>query len=364
MKQRIWDVIVVGGGLCGFTAARRLAQQGQRVTILEARDRSGGRILTVRDTSSLGEFELGPAWFWPEHRHVQSLMKELGIPAFEQWSNGEALTDRGVSETPQPLQSVEMLFPARIAGGVHRLIEGLAAHLPTNTVQLSTVVQAIRQTDNEIEVEAMQSGTSVVLHAQHVIVTLPPRLAAESLQFEPALPEEVRAVMLATQTWMGQAMKVVLVYESAFWRRSGLSGLAVSQVGPVEQFLDHTPFGERCGALFGWIGNHSPARLWSSETRREQVIEQAVRIFGEEALEPLHYAEMNWAQQPFTCRPGALVEESEHPLYGHGLLQVPQMSGRLHWAGSEISPIHGGYLDGAIAVGEQVAKRLTRIDNS
>ena len=37
------DVIVVGGGFCGVTAARELGKQGYKVTILEARNRLGGR---------------------------------------------------------------------------------------------------------------------------------------------------------------------------------------------------------------------------------------------------------------------------------------------------------------------------------
>lgn len=364
MRQKEWDVIIVGGGLCGFTLARRLVQQGRSVTLLEARDRPGGRILTVRDAAALGEFELGPAWFWREHHHVQALLQELNIPAFVQSIAGEALRDEGVGKMPHPFLPEPMEMPYRIAGGVHRLIEGLMAQVPSTTVQLNTVVQTIRWIGDGLQLEAKQADTNIELSARHVVVTLPPRLVAESLHFEPALPEEVRAAMLATQTWMGQAMKVVLVYESAFWRRSGLSGLAVSQVGPVEQFLDHTPFRERCGALFGWIGNHSPARQWSLETRRQQVIEQAGRIFGDKAHHPLHYAEMNWAQQVFTCRLGALVEESEHPLYGHPLLQATQMGGRLHWAGSEISTVNGGYLDGAIAVGEQIARRFEKVTDS
>jgi monoamine oxidase len=60
------DVIVIGAGLAGLTAARELRHAGRRVLLLEARDRLGGRAYT----SSLGdsEVELGGAfvhWFQP-----------------------------------------------------------------------------------------------------------------------------------------------------------------------------------------------------------------------------------------------------------------------------------------------------------
>jgi monoamine oxidase len=43
------DVIVLGAGMAGVTAARALAEGGARVIVLEARDRVGGRVHTIRD---------------------------------------------------------------------------------------------------------------------------------------------------------------------------------------------------------------------------------------------------------------------------------------------------------------------------
>ena len=43
------EVIVIGAGIAGLSAARALAEAGKRVLVLEARDRIGGRIETVRD---------------------------------------------------------------------------------------------------------------------------------------------------------------------------------------------------------------------------------------------------------------------------------------------------------------------------
>jgi monoamine oxidase len=70
-------VIVAGAGLAGLRAARDLADAGVAVTVLEARDRVGGRGYSV----SLGgrTAELGGSWFTPEHDQVRAELARYGV---------------------------------------------------------------------------------------------------------------------------------------------------------------------------------------------------------------------------------------------------------------------------------------------
>ena len=58
-----FDTIVIGAGLAGIAAAQRLSQRGQRVALVEARSRFGGRVWTRRDPATKYPLEMGPEWF-------------------------------------------------------------------------------------------------------------------------------------------------------------------------------------------------------------------------------------------------------------------------------------------------------------
>ncbi|HFC11467.1 MAG TPA: FAD-binding protein, partial [Anaerolineae bacterium] len=287
------DCIIIGAGLSGLLTAVRLQQAGIKSLILEARERVGGRILTIRTTE--GDFDLGPAWWWAHHTNVQRLMRELAVQGFEQFEQGIAVYDSAENQPPQYFRPQPMSPSYRFVGGVAVLIDKLVAQLPPQTIRLNTIVHKLVQDKAFIRVETNDTP----VFAQHVVCTLPPKLIADSLTFEPPLPTDVVNAMRETTTWMGQAMKVTLAYKSAFWRARGLSGLTMSHVGPVAQFHDHGSADHKTAALFGWIGDQHECRGWHSAERRSAIIQQAVRLFGTKAAHPTHYAECNWADQPF-----------------------------------------------------------------
>lgn len=81
------DVVVVGAGPSGLTAAYRLRQAGLRVAVLEARDRVGGRTWT--DTIDGAMLEIGGQWVSPDQTALIALLDELGLRTFARYRDGE-----------------------------------------------------------------------------------------------------------------------------------------------------------------------------------------------------------------------------------------------------------------------------------
>jgi monoamine oxidase len=84
------DVCVVGAGYAGLTAARRLAQAGRSVVVLEARDRVGGRIWTdlLPDGSPV---DRGGGWVANRHTAILALAREVGVPTYKTYVAGQHL---------------------------------------------------------------------------------------------------------------------------------------------------------------------------------------------------------------------------------------------------------------------------------
>ncbi|HEY1800379.1 MAG TPA: NAD(P)/FAD-dependent oxidoreductase [Terriglobales bacterium] len=87
------DLIVVGGGAAGITAAIRLAKSGLRVRLLEARSRLGGRMLTAQESSADGAVELGAEFIHGRPSEIFDILKahKISVKAVE----GESLRLEG-----------------------------------------------------------------------------------------------------------------------------------------------------------------------------------------------------------------------------------------------------------------------------
>ncbi|GAA3531698.1 putative putrescine oxidase [Aeromicrobium flavum] len=83
------DVVVIGAGPSGLTAAYELRKAGKTVAVLEARDRVGGR--TWSQTMDGATIEIGGQWISPDQTGLYSLIEELGLETFERHKDGASV---------------------------------------------------------------------------------------------------------------------------------------------------------------------------------------------------------------------------------------------------------------------------------
>jgi monoamine oxidase len=272
MKSGAADVIVIGGGIAGLTTTQRLAAAGVNVTLLEARDRLGGRIFTqhhqgypvelgaefvhgrspeifnlataagLKLAESGGDFRSKVGGRWEDSENLMTEVDELfdQIPvdgpdqSFRQYIDSTRYSpevkdqatrfvegfhaadpDRvGIHwllKTTKAEESIHGDTSFRIRDGYSKLVETLAHEIAGQRILLDTTVNAIRWQPGAVTVETSRGN----FRAPQVVVTLPLGvLHAGSVEFTPGLVEKDEAMRLLS---MGPVIRVSLCFQNKFW---------------------------------------------------------------------------------------------------------------------------------------------------
>lgn len=424
------DVVIIGAGLAGLTAAGELRQAGRSVCVVEARERVGGR--TLDDAIGGGHVvESGGQWIGTTQTEILSLAGRLGIESFPSYTQGktvlyfngtrfavdsldENLAARAAKDrldqmaVTVPLtepwtaaqavewdslsvadwlashisdiearQSIEQeiqsflpaltqeisllyfLFYVHSAGGLQALNSGAQelrfkggpqalskkmAQLLADDLVLDSPVSQIIQTDTTVKVISRKA----CITARRAVVAMMPA-DVQRIRFTPALPQQRRA--LDTQ-WQGKAgFKVNVIYPNPFWRNRGLSGLALSDHGPIQTTFDNSPPDASRGVLMGFVRTQTADPV----VRRQSILNTLAHLFGRKALTPQAYIEMDWSQERWTS--GCVSILGPNVLTRHGAALHPPYH-RVHWAGTETADIWNGYMEGAVRSGKRAAMEL------
>ncbi|OBK14326.1 flavin monoamine oxidase family protein [Mycobacterium asiaticum] len=257
----------------------------------------------------------------------------------------------------------------RAAGGMNRLLDtrngAQEDHFPGGTQQIALALAAelgdrvvlngpVRRIDRH------GSGVTVTTDRGHteagfVIVAIPPAHRA-AIEFNPPLPPDYER--LAHNWPQGRLSKAYAAYETPFWRRNGFSGQSLSDQGPVFITFDLSPHPDGPGLLLGFVDSRAFDSL-APEQRRRDALRCFAALFGDEALEPLDYADHRWGAEEFASGgPTAAVPPGSWTKYGR-VLRAPV--GPIHWAGTETADVWTGYFDGAVRSGQRAAAEVASL---
>jgi monoamine oxidase len=358
------DTAIIGGGLCGLVLARSLHRQGRAVALFEARQRLGGRILSVASARSGLAMDLGPSWFWPETQPLlKSLIAELQLVDFTQHDDSSMLHLSDPDKIPERIDGKGIHEGAhRLRDGMAQLVDALTAELPASLGHLNHILTEVWDRGDHVDLTFAAGDDIVAFGARHVVLAVPPRLLEAQVRFEPNFDEATREAMRGAETWMAAQAKVIVGYDRATWREAGQSGNAAvtHEQAVIGEIFDACDIDPARAALGGFLALSPDQRASFAAGLPMLMDNQMLQVFGR-ALEQGEQKYQDWAMERFTCsmrdRTSARAERQDN---ANPMLRRSQWAGKLYLGGSETASRAAGYLEGALEAARRIEHALNR----
>ena len=354
-------VVVLGAGLAGLAAGYELTKAGHDVRVLEAQERPGGRVLTLRGFDGAHYADAGAARIPEEHEWTLRYVKEFGLtlaPFYPEAGLFVRLKKRRRAEVnwKKFRDAVEdsvgvILGEARswhkIDGGNDLLPRAFAERL-AGRITYGAPVSRVEQDSGGVRVTFGRGGAAETWAADYAVCAIPFAVLGR-VEFAPALSEKKRKVR--DQMTYELASRAFLQCRGRFWEGGRANGFAVSDA-PAE-FWPAT-FGQAgAGAVLQVYVRHFTSLQWAKKTEAErvgaaldlteQVLPGARADFERGAVKC--WGEDEWAGCAWT-----------HPS-GPQLAAVNAPEGRVHFAGEHAS-IYASWMNGALESGNRAARAV------
>jgi monoamine oxidase len=182
---------------------------------------------------------------------------------------------------------------SRFVGGSQLVSLRLAAQLKDRVILKAPVLRVVDRPPERVRVVT----ATTVFEARRVVVAMMPA-DTRRIAFDPPLPAARQGLV---KGWKGSpAFKVNVVYDKPFWREDGLNGQATGELPLVGMTFDNSPPGGRPGVLVAFLNETAAARLRIAEQRRQAVLQDLAKYFGDSARRPTGYVEMDWGAEKWT----------------------------------------------------------------
>ncbi|NEO40774.1 MAG: NAD(P)-binding protein [Moorea sp. SIOASIH] len=351
--------IVVGAGVSGLVAAYELAAVGHTVTVLEARERVGGRVLTLRGHFSEGHFvEAGAARIPPDHDLTLAYIKHFGLGLklfypreglYIRWKDGQR-TLVSADELARSWPKGRILEWTKIGRGSDRLPQAFATAL-AGKINIGDAVTRIEQTSLGVRVFC-KSGRQY--NGDSVLCTVPMPVLGQ-IAFNPPLSPQKQMAFSGGYNYR-PATRMFVEFPERFWEKEGLNGWGLFSDRPEELWQPTWDSPGKTGILHSYLKGEAALAMdaLDPEQRLAQLLQQWEEILPGVGNYQLSAITHSWTNDPWSRAGWAYPSKAqEDNLFN----ELRRREGRIYFAGEHTSSTRG-WLQGALESGLRAAKQI------
>jgi monoamine oxidase len=354
-------IIVIGAGMSGLVAAYELVRVGHDVTILEARDRIGGRVLTIRSPFSNNHFaEGGAARIKPSHNLTLGYANHfnLNLDPFYATSGDYVNMSNGNREIISNNTYLNTSYGS-ILRNEYLKIRGGSDLLPrsfynssalSNKIYLGVPVTSIHQQNNNVTVQTSNGNQFI---ADRVLCTVPITVL-NKIQFTPPLSPEKQTAMNGGYRY-APSTRVYMQFQNRFWENESLNGWGNSDI-PEEIWQPTWDLAGSTGIIMSYLRWTAAQEMdaLSEEERINYILSRWENIFPGAASSLQSGMSQSWAEEEWSKGAWASPTGSQDAALAN---HIGLAEDRIHFAGEHASDDHG-WMQGALFSGLRAAAEI------